>query len=212
MVDASAFLPKHKTSRSVVSRFWYCAALNEIVIPSNTLVVLCGPAGCGKSTWAAKHFSPTQVVSSDNCRAVICDDPTNQLVSGHAFDLMYYILEKRLTLGRLSVADATNLKREHRSGLIRIAEDFQFQSVAVVFDLPIEICLQRNAGRERRVPPEAVEVQYELLERTLDTISSEPFNRVHILNERTQSNVRIRIGRQVNLSLPPPPVRRGRRE
>ena len=125
---------------------------------------------------------------------------------------MYYILEKRLTLRRLTVADATNLKREHRSGLIRIAEEFQFQSVAVVFNLPVEICLKRNAARERRVPAEAVEVQYELLECTLDTIAGERFSRVHILDERAQSNVKIRIGRPVSPPLPPRPVRRGRRE
>jgi protein phosphatase len=172
--------------------------LTEILIPRNTLVVLCGPAGCGKSTWAAKHFSPPQVISSDECRAMVFDDPANQSVSRHAFDLMYFIIEKRLMLGRLTVADATNLEREHRRTLIRIAKRFHYNTASVVFSVPIEICLERNAGRDRKVPQEALMNQRALLERTLRTIETEGFDYVHVLNEVTESNVSVRIGRYVS--------------
>jgi protein phosphatase len=175
--------------------------LNEIVIPRNTLIVLCGPAACGKSTWAARHFLPTQIASSDNCRAMIADDPADQSVTGHAFDLMYYILEKRMGLGRLAVADATNLKREHRTKLFRIARRFHFNTAAVVFNLPLEICLERNAARRRRVPEPALLDQYDLLKVTLRTIANERFTQVHVLNEVTQSNVNVRIGRFVSRPL-----------
>jgi protein phosphatase len=178
--------------------------LNEIVIPRNTLIVLCGPAACGKSTWAANHFSPTQIVSSDECRARIADDPGDQSVSRHAFDLMYYILEKRLMLGRPAVADATNLRREHRSTLRRIAMGFQFNTAVIVFHIPVETCLRRNAARERKVPDEAVLNQYNLLEETLGTIENERFTYVHLLDETTQSQGRVRIGPPVNQQLPPP--------
>jgi protein phosphatase len=75
--------------------------LKEIILPRNTLVLLCGPAGCGKSTFAARHFLPTQIVSSDECRALVSDDPVNQAVSGHAFDLMHFIVDYRLVVGRV---------------------------------------------------------------------------------------------------------------
>lgn len=178
--------------------------MNEIVIPRNTLIVLCGPAGCGKSTWAANHFLPTQVVSSDQCRAMIVDDPADQSVTQHAFDLMYFIIEKRLMLGRLAVADATNLRREHRTGLIRIAKRFQFNTAAIVFDVPIETCLARNAARKRKVPEEALMNQYALLEGTLRTIENEAFNEIHVLDEVTQSNIEVRTGRYVSRRLQRP--------
>jgi len=173
-------------------------SLNEIVIPRNTLVLLCGPAGCGKSTWAARHFLPTQVVSSDQCRAIVFDDPADQSVTLHAFDLMYFIIEKRLRLGRLTVADATSLRREHRGKAARIAKRFGFNAAAVVFDVPVETCLRRNAGRRRRVPQEALMSQYALLKRTLQTIESEGFSYVHVLDEAAQSDCRVRIGRYVS--------------
>ncbi|MEK6323792.1 MAG: AAA family ATPase [Acidobacteriota bacterium] len=172
--------------------------MNEIVIPRNTLIILCGPAGSGKSTWAAKHFLPTQVVSSDECRALVVDDPANQSVSQDAFDLMYFIIEKRLLLGRLTVADATNLKREHRRALIRIAKRFHYNTAAIVFNVPIEVCLERNAARERQVPQEALMNQYALLEMTLRTIENEGFNFVHVLDGESQSSVPVRIGRYVS--------------
>jgi protein phosphatase len=160
--------------------------------------VLCGPAGSGKSTWAVKHFLTTQIVSSDECRALVFDDPANQSVSGHAFDLMHFIIEKRLTLGRLTVADATNLRREHRRTFIRISQNYHFNAAAIVFNVPIEICLERNAKRKRRVPQEALMNQYALLEKTLATIETEDFNYIHILDADSQSNASVRIGRYVS--------------
>jgi protein phosphatase len=178
--------------------------LNEIVIPRNSLIVLCGPAGSGKSTWASKHFSPTQVVSSDECRGLVFDDPADQSVSGHAFDVMHFIIEKRLALGRMTVADATNLRREHRRTLIQIARRFHFNTVAIVFDVSAETCVSRNAERHRKVPHDALLNQHALLEKSLNIIDREGFNRVFRLNEATQSDTPVRIGRYVSRRLPRP--------
>ena len=114
---------------------------------------------------------------------------------------MYFIIEKRLRLGRLTVADATNLKREHRATLTRIAKRFHFNTAAIVFDVPIETCIARNAARKRKVPEEALMNQYVLLERTQQTIETEGFNYVRVLDGVTQSNVKVRIGRYVSRRL-----------
>jgi protein phosphatase len=171
--------------------------LTEVVISRNTLAVLCGPAGSGKSTWAAKHFLRTQVVSSDECRAMVSDDAANQTVSQHAFDLMHFIIEKRLRLGRLTVADATNLKREHRLALVKIAKTFHFNTAAIVFKLPIQTTLARNAARNRRVPEVALMEQYSWLARTLLTIENDGFNYVYYLDEFDQENGAVRIVRRL---------------
>jgi protein phosphatase len=184
--------------------------LDTIIIPRNTLVVLCGPAACGKSTFASKHFLPTQVVSSDHCRALVSDDPTNQAVSGHAFDLMHFIIEERLYLGRLTVADATNLKREDRKPLIKIAHRYGFNAAAIIFNIPLDVCLARNSARDRVVPEAALRAQYDLLMRTLQTINREAFDYVYVLDETAQSSVSVRPGRFVNRrSAPAAPYVRG---
>lgn len=172
--------------------------LNEIVIPRNTLIVLCGPAASGKSTWAAKHFLPTQVVSSDECRALVFDDAANQSVSQHAFDLMHFIIAKRLTLGRLTVADATNLKREHRKKLLRIAWKHRFNTAVIVFNIPIDRCLERNANRTRSVPRDALSDQHALLEKTLRKINEEGFNYVCVLDENSQLSATVKVRRHFN--------------
>lgn len=107
-------------------------------------------------------------------------------------------------LGRLAVADATNLNRKNRTTLIRIAKGFQYNTAAVVFHLPIETCIERNAARNRKVPQEALLDQYDLLGKTLRTIANERFTYVHVLDEVTQSSINVRIGRFVSPPLQPP--------
>jgi protein phosphatase len=179
----------------------------ELRLPRNTLVVLSGAAGSGKSTFASKHFLPTQIVSSDQCRALICDDPTDQAVSGAAFDLMHNILEKRLRLGRLSVADATHLKPEERRPLIKLAGRFGFTTAVLAFDVPLGLCVARNGRRERVVPEQAIRTQHALMEKTLRSIDGEAFDFVFVLDELTADEVVVEIGRRVSRR-PGQPVRR----
>jgi len=167
--------------------------LSKIVLSENTLIVLCGIAGCGKSTFAAQHFLPTQIVSSDECRARICDDATNQEVTGHAFELWRLIVRKRLLLGRLTVADATNLERGDRMWLQKAARYYNLFSAAILFDIPLEICLSRNATRNRVVPEDAVIRQHRFFQETLKSIKNEGFDSVFVINEKDQSLITVEI-------------------
>jgi len=163
------------------------AETNRILLTRNTLVVLIGPAGCGKSTFAARNFRPTEVVSSDECRALISDDPANQRVSVHAFELMHLIVEKRLTLGRLTVCDATNLEAAARRPLVKRAKRYGSEVVGIVFDVPLEVCIRRNAGRRRVVPLGALLSQYEMFDKAKKALDNEGFDRIFTLNQRSQS-------------------------
>src|SRR2546427_9925013 len=88
----------------------------RLVRPS--VVALCGPAACGKSAFAARHFRPTQIISSDRCRALVCDDEQDQRFQTQAFALLHFLVEQRLGVNRLCVVDSTALRsEEHTSEL-----------------------------------------------------------------------------------------------
>jgi protein phosphatase len=78
----------------------------QVKIPDFSLVVLVGATGSGKSTFAARHFLPTEIISSDRCRALVADDETDQSATPDAFDLVHAIAAKRLARRRLAVIDA----------------------------------------------------------------------------------------------------------
>ena len=92
-------------------------------LPAFSLVLLIGASGSGKSAFAAKHFLPTEVVSSDACRAMVADDPDDQAASDDAFALLEFIVATRLRAGRLTVIDATNARRQDRARLIALGRE-----------------------------------------------------------------------------------------
>jgi len=75
----------------------------KITFPELSLVVLIGASGSGKSTFARQHFLPTEVISSDYCRGLVSDDENNQAATADAFELLHFIVAKRLTAGKLTV-------------------------------------------------------------------------------------------------------------
>src|SRR3954447_21950028 len=95
-----------------------------ISVPELSLVVLIGPSGSGKSSFARKHFRPTEIVSSDVCRGLVSDDENDQSATKPAFELLHTIVEKRLERGRLTVVDATSVRREDRKSLVQIGRKF----------------------------------------------------------------------------------------
>ncbi|MGJ4970847.1 polynucleotide kinase-phosphatase [Bradyrhizobium sp. HKCCYLRH1073] len=122
----------------------------NIDIPDFALIVLIGSTGSGKSTFAAKHFLPTEVISSDHCRALVADDETDQGVSADAFDIVREIAGKRLKHRRLAVIDATNVRPADRKGWVELARKWHALPVAIVFDPGIDVCIDRNKSRPER--------------------------------------------------------------
>jgi len=118
--------------------------------PELSLVVLIGPSGSGKSSFAARHFKQTEVLSSDFCRALVSDDENNQAATGDAFEVLHYIAAKRLAAGRLTVVDATSVKPEDRKPLVALARHYHCLPVAIVFNLPEKLCQARNESRDDR--------------------------------------------------------------
>ncbi len=127
-----------------------------VPIPDPSLVLLVGAAGSGKSTFAARHFAPDEVLSSDAYRALVSGDEANQSVSRIAFSILDRELERRMRAGLLTVVDATNADRRHRARLMVRAEAAGVPAVAIVLALPASVVLARNAARARRVDEEVV--------------------------------------------------------
>jgi protein phosphatase len=144
------------------------------------MVVLVGPSGSGKSTFAARHFLPTQVLSSDAMRAVVADDPDDQGATEAAFELLHTALALRLAAGRLTVIDATNVERWARGRLLALARRHGRPAVALVFETDLATCLARNRSRIGRArPPAAIRRQARLIGDSLAGMEAEGFVTVH---------------------------------
>jgi polynucleotide kinase-phosphatase len=153
-----------------------------ISVPELSLVVLVGVSGSGKSTFAAKHFTPTQVISSDFCRGLVADDENDQSATPAAFDLLHHIVGVRLARGLFTVVDATNVQYAARRSLIELAKKHDVLVDAIVLDTPEEVAIERNAGRPNRdFGPGVVIRQRKDLRRSLGKISRDGFRKVHVL-------------------------------
>jgi len=119
------------------------------------VVVLVGLPGSGKSTYVKPMGSA--VLSSDKIRELLADDETDQTIHEQVFQTLRYILRQRLAIGRpVTYVDATNLTPAERRPYVEIARENGADAEAVFLDVPVEVCLERNAGRSRVVPAEAV--------------------------------------------------------
>jgi protein phosphatase len=128
----------------------------EIVVADPSLVVLIGAAGAGKSTFAARHFEPGEVLSSDAYRALIAGDEADQRATRAAFGRLHRDVERRLAAGRLTVVDATSVELHARRALVARAVAATMPVTAIVLDLPPELIISRNAARTSRVVAEDV--------------------------------------------------------
>lgn len=154
----------------------------SISIPNLSLVVLIGPSGSGKSTFARTHFLPTEVLSSDYCRGLVSDDENSQAATKDAFEVLHFVAAKRLAAGRLTVIDATNVQQESRQPLVALAREFHTLPVAIVFDLPEEVCQQRNRERaDRDFGPHVIRQQRSQLRRSLKALKREGFRHIFVL-------------------------------
>ena len=157
-------------------------------VPALSIVVLVGVAGSGKSTFAARQFATTQVVSSDACRAMVADDARDQSATAAAFEVVHLVVARRLAAGRLTVVDATNVEAAARRPLLELAREQDVPAVAIVLDLPTDLAAGRAASRaDRAVPAEVVRRQEAYLDASLPTLSSEGFSAVHVL--RSEADV-----------------------
>jgi protein phosphatase len=160
----------------------------NIHIPELSLVVLIGASSSGKSTFARKHFKPTEIVSSDHCRALVSDDENSLEASTDAFDLARFIAAKRLKAGLMTVIDATNVQESGRKDWVRLAREYHVLPVAIVINMPEKLCSQRNEMRpDRDLGKHVIPQQISQLRRSLRHLKLEGFR--NIVELRTPEEV-----------------------
>ena len=133
----------------------------KIEVPELSLVVLIGTSGTRKSTFASRHFKPTEVLSSDHFRGLLADDPDDHGATGDAFETLHYVTAKRLAAGRFTVVDATDLQLESKK-LVVLARQYHCRPVAIVF-------------------AHAVENQHREPQRSLEALKHDGFRHVFVL-------------------------------
>jgi protein phosphatase len=170
-------------------------APNRIEIPDPSLVVLVGASGSGKSSFARRHFAPTEVISSDFCRGLVADDENDQAASRDAFAVLNFIAAKRLAQPRITVVDATNVQRSARQPLLQLAREHDLFAVAIVLDLPESLCQERNRARpDRQFGPHVIRQQRSQLKGGAKKLRREGFHRVWVLKAQEEVDA-LEVGR-----------------
>lgn len=163
----------------------------KLSLPQPSLVMLVGATASGKSSFAARHFLPTEVVSADRCRGLVCDDENDQAATRAAFELLHAIVGIRLRQGRTTVVDATNLRSEDRKALKAIAKEHDSLTVALLFDTPKETCLARNAARTGALDSQVALRHFSLFNKAARDIENERHYRVYRLSSERQQQATV---------------------
>lgn len=156
--------------------------MTTLAVPALSLVVLVGASGSGKSTFAARAFGPFETLSSDFFRGLVSNDPDDQGATTAAFAALHHVAGARLDAGLLTVVDATNVQATARRSLVELARAHDVLPVAIVLDLPEDVCVARNAARtDRGFGAHVVKRQRDQLRRSLRGLTREGFRTVHVL-------------------------------
>jgi len=155
--------------------------MSVINVPATALVMLIGPAGAGKSSFAFRHFPADAIISSDRLRQVVLGDESSQQRNDDIFERIRELVAERAAAGLLTVIDATNTRGPQRSELAWHAHRHHRPLIAVVLDLPLETCLARNASRPHPVPARVIRQQVEDLRHLETDLEIEAYAAIHHL-------------------------------
>jgi len=151
-------------------------------IKEGTMILMVGAPASGKSTWANKHFLPTQILSSDKIRAMLTDDENNQECSGQAFQILNQIALQRMRWGKTTVIDATNTTVSQRAPFVAAARNYNKNVVAVVMTTPRNECYIRDNSRDRTVGIGIVDRFYDRLDDAIEVLKNGEVDAIYFVD------------------------------
>ena len=147
-------------------------------IPDPALVVLIGPAGSGKSTWAAQRYRAQEVVSADLLRGMVGSGEHDLAASADAFALLDQIVAARLGRGLNTVVDTLGQDAARRRGQLELARRAGLPAVAVLLTVGPAVCRERNRARDLPVPAAALDAQLRRMRAVAGEVGAEGWDLV----------------------------------
>ncbi len=145
----------------------------SVVIPDPALVILVGPSGSGKSSWADSTYGGAEIVSSDQLRGVVGSGEHDLDASADAFAVLDQIVAARLKRGLTTVVDTLGFDADRRRAHLELARRGGLPAVAVVFAASPAECRARNRQRDRQVPAAVLDAQFRRMRTIADELASE---------------------------------------
>ena len=151
--------------------------------PKGYVVLAIGLPGSGKTTWFGRRgVTP---LSSDLLRNILFDDVEEQRYQGLVFSTLRSLLLARLKAHMpWNYVDATNLSVHERRQWIKMAKSFGYEVQAVFFDVPLEVCLERNRQRDRSV---SEDVMRKMAEKLKPPMFEEGFEKITVVRVKSVS-------------------------
>ena len=147
-----------------------------MILKKRSIVLLSGPIGCGKSTFANRFFG-AHIVSADTLREMISGDAGNQNVSRAAFELLEILIDTKMRHDFPVIVDNLNHRPSSRKDLYHLADKYGYNKVVIAFgDVDLKTCQAQNAGRARVVPRDIVEKQYNTFKENMKFLKDEPID------------------------------------
>ena len=151
--------------------------------PKGYVVLAIGMPGSGKTTWFRRRgVTP---LSSDLLRNILFDDVEEQKFQGLVFSTLRSLLRARL-IAKMpwNYVDATNLSVHERRQWIKMSKSFGYEAQAVFFDVPLEVCLERNRSRDRMV---SEDVMRKMAEKLKAPMFEEGFSKITVVRVKSAS-------------------------
>ena len=151
--------------------------------PKGFVVLAIGLPGSGKTTWFRRRgVTP---LSSDLLRNILFDDVEEQRYQGLVFSTLRSLLRARLIARMpLNYVDATNLSIHERRQWIKMAKSFGYEVQAVFFDVPLEVCLERNSKRDRSI---SEDILRKMAEKLKPPVFEEGFEKITVVRVKSAS-------------------------